>query len=398
MVSWTDLLSARVPEKKNKLRYAQGGSLAPRVVVWNITARCNLRCCHCYYSSGDTSSLEELGLEEARNFVSDLSALKVHTLLFSGGEPLLKPDIFALAKFAKDKGIEAALSTNGTLIDSGVAREIKKAGFSYVGISLDGMEETNDTFRQAKGAFQRSLQGIRNCKKLGLAVGLRFTLSRYNFKDLPDIFSLAQRERVNRFCIYHLAYVGRGSNIREMDLSHLEKRRALEFIWEKTGRFLEKKLNIEILTVDNHADGAWVYLKLKELDPARANLALKSLERQGGNSAGIKIASVDDCGNIYADQFLRSHPLGNIRIKKFSQTWLGPDNSLLEALRDRISYLPQRCQRCSFIKICNGNFRARAEAVSGNFWQDDPACYLTDEEIDQDAQVCSPLDCAGVNA
>ncbi|MDP3731669.1 MAG: radical SAM protein [Candidatus Omnitrophota bacterium] len=398
MVSWTDLLGARIPEKQNKLRYSQGGSLAPRIVVWNITARCNLRCWHCYYSSGDRSSLKELKLEEARNFVADLSALKVHTLLFSGGEPLLKPDIFALAKFAKDKGIKVALSTNGTLINSRVAREIKKAGFSYVGISLDGMEETNDIFRQEKGAFQRSLQGIRNCKKLGLAVGLRFTLTRYNFKDLPDIFSLAERERVDRFCIYHLAYVGRGSNIREMDLSHLEKRRALELIWRKTNYFLKKKLNIEVLTVNNHADGAWAYIKLKELYPARANLAWEMLKAQGGNSAGIKIASVDDCGNIYADQFLRRYPLGNIRIKKFSQTWLGPDNSLLEALRDRISYLPERCQRCSFIKICNGNFRARAEAISGNLWQDDPACYLTEEEIHQGAKVYSPPDCVGVNA
>jgi len=398
MVSWTDLLGARTLKKQNKLRYYQGGSLAPRIVIWNITSRCNLRCWHCYYSSGDRSSLEELNLEEARNFIADLSALKVHTLLFSGGEPLLKPDIFALAKFAKTRGIKVALSTNGTLIDSGVAREIKKAGFSYVGISLDGMDKTNDIFRQEKGAFQRSLQGIRNCKKLGLAVGLRFTLTRYNFKDLPEIFSLAERERVHRFCIYHLAYVGRGSNIREMDLSHLEKRRALELIWRKTKDFLKKKLNIEVLTVNNHADGAWVYLKLKELNPQRAHLAWEILKAQGGNSAGIKIASVDDCGNIYADQFLRRYPLGNIRIKKFSQAWLGPDNSLLEALRDRISYLPERCQRCSFIKICNGNFRARAEAVSGNLWQDDPACYLTEEEIHQDAEVYSPLDCIGVNA
>ena len=398
MVSWTDLLSIKAHKKQNKLRYSQAGSLVPRIVVWNITSRCNLRFRHCYYSSSDRSSLEELNLEEARNFVSDLSVLKVHTLLFSGGEPLLKPDIFALAKFAKTRGIKVALSTNGTLIDSRAAREIKNSGFSYVGISLDGTEKTNDTFRQAKGAFKKSLLAIRNFKTIGLVVGLRFTLTRYNSKDLPEIFSLVERERVQRFCIYHLAYVGRGSNIREMDLSHLERRRALELIWQKTKEFLKNKLNIEVLTVDNHADGAWVYMKLKKLDPQRAHLAWEILKAQGGNSAGIKIASVDDCGNIYADQFLRSYPLGNIRIKKFSQAWLGPDNSLLSALRDRIPYLPERCRRCSFIKICNGNFRARIEAVSGNLWQDDPACYLTEEEIHQDAEVYSPLDCIGVNA
>lgn len=387
-----------IPKEQNELRYSQGDGLAPRVVVWNITARCNLGCRHCYYSSGDTSSLQELSLQEARNFIADLSNLGVRRLIFSGGEPLLRPDVFVLAKFAKTMGIEAALSTNGTLIDSKVARAIKEAGFSYAGISLDGTEKTNDTFRQAKGAFKKSLQGIRNCKKIGLAVGLRFTLTRYNFKELPEIFALAERERINRLCVYHLVYVGRASNLKEIDVSHPGKRRALELIWEKTRRFLEKKLDIEVVTVDNHADGAWVYLKLKELDPARAHLALRILERQGGNSAGIKIASVDDCGNVYADQFLRNYPLGNIRIKKFSQTWLGPVNPLLQALRNRMPYLPGRCQRCSFIKICNGNFRARAGAVSGNFWQDDPACYLTEEEIHQGAKVYSPPDCVGVNA
>ena len=129
MVSWTDLLGARTLKKQNKLRYSQGGSLAPRVVVWNITSRCNLKCWHCYYSSSDRSSLEELSIHEARNFIADLSALKVRALLFSGGEPLLKPDILVLAKFAKTRGIKTALSTNGTLIDSRVVRKIKSLVF-----------------------------------------------------------------------------------------------------------------------------------------------------------------------------------------------------------------------------------------------------------------------------
>ncbi|MFA4842673.1 MAG: radical SAM protein [Candidatus Omnitrophota bacterium] len=398
MVSWTDLLSANIPEEQNKLRYAQGKSLFPRIVVWNIASKCNLRCCHCYYPSSGKSPAQELSLREAQNFIADLGNHGVRVLLFSGGEPLLRPDIFALAKFAKTRGIKTALSTNGTLIDSKVALEIKKSGFSYAGISLDGMEKTNDTFRHSKGAFLKSLLALRNCKNIGLAVGLRFTLTRYNFRELPDIFALAARERVNRLCIYHLVYVGRASSLKDMDLSHEEKRKALEFIWEKTKRFLEKKLNIEVLTVDNHADGAWVYLKLKEFDSSHAHLAWEMLRMQGGNSAGIRIASVDDCGNVYADQFLRKYPLGNIRLREFSQVWLDPNNRLLQALRDRMPYLSKRCQGCRFIKICNGNFRARAEAVSGNLWQDDPACYLTEKEIHQDAEVYSPLDCIGVNA
>jgi radical SAM protein with 4Fe4S-binding SPASM domain len=318
---------------------------------------------------------------EAIALIEDLAELGVPVLLFSGGEPLLRKDLFRLARHAVGLGIQAVLSSNGTHITQEVAQEIKRAGFSYVGVSLDGKEDTHDWFRQRKGAFLQGIAAIRNCRDAGLKVGLRFTLTKYNFPDLPDIFKLTEEEAIPRICLYHLVYAGRGADLKKDDLNFKQTRQVLEFIWEKTFEFYRRGINAEILTVDNHADGVWIYLRLKKYDPRRARLALELLEAQGGNGSGIKMGAIDDCGNIYADQFWRTRILGNIRQRKFSRLWQDGANSLLADLRNRHPLLKGRCQRCSYISICNGNFRARAESAFGDPWAEDPACYLTEQEI-----------------
>ena len=384
MVSWTKLLTG-VSEDHANLRYSQNNGCVPKIVVWNITKQCNLSCRHCYFEAVRNPRASQLTRKEAEDFIEDLARFNVPVLLFSGGEPLLRKDIFELGKFAKDRGIRPVLSTNGTLITTKVAKKIKGGDFSYVGISLDGAEETNDLFRQKKGSYQAALNGIKNCQQLGLKVGLRFTLTKFNFRDLPAIFELVERESISRLCLYHLVYTGRGDNLINQDLSHQETRQVLELIWLKTMDFYQKGLKTEVLTVDNHADGVWIYLRFKKSDSQRAQEILKLLEIQGGNSSGINIGAVDNQGDVYADQFLRTHPLGNIRKRQFSEVWQDKGNSLLQALRNRKSLLKGRCKKCKYLTICNGNFRARAEAVFGDPWQEDPACYLTDKEISGDA-------------
>ena len=391
MISWTDLLNS-APCGCDNLRYSDRLDHLPRIVVWNITSACNLHCRHCYYASSDKSHPDELNEKEAFLLIEDLARVKAPIFLLSGGEPLLRKDVFAIARFAKDKGMKVALSTNGTLITEEIAGRIKEAGFYYVGISLDGMQNTNNAFRQNEAAFKKSIEGIRNCQKLGLKAGLRFTLTKYNFKDLADIFDLVESESVQRLCIYHLVYTGRGSDISEMDLDREEKRGVLELIWLRTREFIQKRLNIEVLTVNNHADGAWLYLKLNRINPGHGRIVLQMLKFQGGNSSGVKIGAVDDRGNVYPDQFFKSHPLGNIRQKAFSDIWLDEDNTFLQALRNRRPLLKGRCQRCKFVTICNGNFRARAEAAFGDIWAEDPACYLSESEIHGDE---SALDILG---
>lgn len=362
------------------LRYGRKAHHRP-VVVWNITRRCNLHCVHCYSRSENKTYPEELTKDEAKVFIKDASDFGVPVLLFSGGEPLLRKDIFEVARLARDAGIRTVLSTNGTLITDALAKKIETAGFSYVGISLDGVRETNDKFRGAQGAFQAAVQGIRNCVKAGIKTGLRFTVTKHNYRDIPSIFNFVEAERIPRLCFYHLVYVGRGSGMTKDDLSHKQTRRLLDCILVRAEKFHKKGLNTEILTVDNYSDAAYLYLKLKEKDQKKAEEALQLLKINGGNSSGLGIACVDSEGNVHPDQFWQHYSMGNIRDRSFSKIWTDTSEPLLHALRNRKEHLKGKCTSCSFLEICNGNLRVRAEAVYGDVWASDPACYLTDEEI-----------------
>jgi len=351
------------------------------IVVWNCTRRCNLHCVHCYSSAGNQDSPEALNTEEAKSFIRDLADFGVPVVLFSGGEPLLREDIFELAGFAREQGIRTVLSTNGTLITKEVAERIRDAGFAEVGISLDGVGEKNDRFRGKKGAYKAALKGIRNCVTLEQRVSLRLTITRDTCSEIPAIFELAEREGVERVCFYHLAYVGRASNLAKDDLPHTEARAVVDLICERTIDLYRRGFPKEVLTVDNHADGIYLYLKLKEQDPARAERALALLRANGGNNSGIRIGAVDDVGNVHADQFWQHYSFGNVRQRKFGDIWMDTSDSLMRGLKYRKGLLQGRCARCQYNDLCNGNLRVRAEAVFDDVWAEDPACYLTDSEI-----------------
>lgn len=351
------------------------------VVVWNMTRTCNLKCIHCYSDSEYKQYQGELTTEEARRFVDDLAEFRVPVILLSGGEPFLREDFFELIGYAARRGLRVTISTNGTLINKEVARRVKELGVSYVGISLDGIGETNDRFRGKTGAFESALRGIRNCLEIGQKVGLRFTINAHNYRDLDDIFHLVEEEGIPRVCFYHLVYTGRGGELMKDDLTHHQTREALELIIRRTLEFHARGLEKEILTVDNHADGVYLYLKVLEKDPDSAADILQHLRRNGGNRSGIAIGQVDHQGDVHADQFSQGHKFGNVRETPFSKIWTEARHPILAGLRNRKPLLKGRCAACHWLDVCNGNFRARAEAATGDFWESDPACYLTDEEI-----------------
>jgi len=313
--------------------------------------------------------------------IRDLADFGVPVILFSGGEPLLRKDLFPLASLARELGIRVALSTNGTLITDQVAREIKEIDFAEVGISLDGIGANNDRFRGRDGAFEAALAGIRNCVARGLRVSLRLTITRFNYQEIPAIFRLVEAEGIDRVCFYHLAYSGRGSSLRKEDITHAQTRSVVDTICEHTLDLYQRGLSKEILTVGNHADGVYLYLKLREYDPQRADRALKLLQANGGNNSGIKIGAVDDRGNVHPDQFWWHYSLGNVRQRKFGDIWTDTSEPLLRGLKNRKSLLKGRCAQCQYLDLCNGSLRVRAEAVFGDVWAEDPACYLTDTEI-----------------
>ncbi|MBW2618693.1 MAG: 12,18-didecarboxysiroheme deacetylase [Deltaproteobacteria bacterium] len=351
------------------------------VVVWNVTQRCNLACLHCYAQADAQAGPDELTTAEGMELLSDLADFGAPVVLFSGGEPLMRPDLSDLIRRAVSLGLRAVVSTNGTLITKTLAAELKSLGLSYVGISLDGLREINDAFRGRSGAFEAAMAGVDNCQAAGLKVGLRFTINRRNQGEVGKIFDLMWERKIPRACFYHLVYAGRGSELIDEALTSAETRAVVDLILARTRWLHDSHHPAEVLTVDNHADGPYVYLRLLQEDPDRAEEVLKLLGFNQGNSTGRGIGCVSWDGAVHPDQFWRHATLGNVRERPFSQIWTDPNLQLLSDLRQRKDLLKGRCAACKWLKICNGNFRVRAEAVSGDVWAPDPACYLTDEEI-----------------
>ncbi|MDR0882394.1 MAG: radical SAM protein [Candidatus Adiutrix sp.] len=352
------------------------------VVVWNVTRACNLVCRHCYASATPGPAPDELSRAEALGLLDQLLSYQVPVVLFSGGEPLMHPHIFELMEKVARGGARVVLSTNGLLIDQATAARLKDLGLSYVGVSLDGLAEAHDRFRRLPGAFGRTLKAMEAARAAGLKVGLRFTLSRDNVADLPGIFDLIEKEAWPRICFYHLVGSGRGEEMGSAALSHQETRQAVDLIIERTQKLHQKGQPTEILTVDNHADGPYLYLKLKgEGRAGRAAQVLELLRLNGGNSSALGIGAISWNGLVHPDQFWRGLVLGDVRRRPFPEIWNDPDNPLLQALKHKKNHVTGRCRACSFLDICGGNLRARAVAAGGDLWAPDPACYLTDEEI-----------------
>ena len=351
------------------------------VVVWNCTRRCNLKCVHCYSHSADVRYPDEMTTDEGYALLEDLAAFGSPVVLFSGGEPLMRDDLPELISRARKLGLRAVLSTNGTRITEAVAGRLARIGLSYVGVSLDGMEAANDAFRGVAGAFGQALAGIRNCIRAGVKVGLRFTINRRNAADVPAIFDLIRDENIPRACFYHLVYAGRGAALMNQDLDHDATRRMVDLIIDRTAELHAQGLAKEVLTVDNHADGPYLYLRMLREGNPRAADVLKLLQMNGGNSSGNGIGCVSWDGSVHPDQFWRHASLGNVRRRKFSEIWTDLGNPLLARLKDKRPFVTGRCARCRFLDVCGGNFRVRAEAATGDLWAPDPACYLSDEEI-----------------
>jgi len=386
MLNVTKLLCG-LEQPMDALRYGHGRG-APRsarerkpVVVWNVTRTCNLRCVHCYSDSAAQAYPGELSHEQGRTLLDDLAAFGVPAVLLSGGEPLARSDTLDLAAYGRSLGLKLTLSTNGTLLNEARAARIAEIGFAYVGISIDGIGATNDRFRGVGGAFERAVRGIRNCKAVGQKVGLRLTLTPSAVRDLDAIFDFIETEAIDRACFYHLVPTGRGRGTE--GLSAEQTRRAIDTIFRRTREFASDGHPREILTVDNHADAAYLYLTLLKEDSRAAASTLAALLWNGGgaNSTGIGIANVDPQGDVHPDQFLQSITLGNVKQRHFSAIWTDESNGTLAALRDRNDRLRGRCAACCFLRLCGGNFRARALNATGSLWASDPGCYLSDAEI-----------------
>lgn len=342
------------------------------VVAWNVTRACNLTCAHCYASAHRRPAPDELDHVQACALLDDLAGFGVPAVLLSGGEPLARPDLLDLVAHGRNRGLRFTLSSNGTLIDEHVAAAIARAGVVYVGVSIDGGETQHDHLRRKIGARAAAIRGLRALGDAGVRRGVRFTLTPETLPSLEEVLALVLDEGIDRLCVYHLVPSGRGRFLH--DITADERRDALDRVFT----FALEHPEIEVLTVDNPSDGAWLYRWLAARDPdaaARCRTAL-AWNRGAAGGSGVGLACIDERGDVHPDQFSRHRTLGNVLERSFSAIWSEPADAYLRELRAVDRPVPEQCGRCADVEVCGGGFRARAEAATGDPWGFDPSCTL----------------------
>ena len=351
------------------------------VVIWNLIRRCNLTCKHCYSISADIDFKGELSTNEVFTVMDDLKSFGVPVLILSGGEPLLRPDIFDISRRAKAMGFYVGLSSNGTLIDEHNIDAIADIGYDYVGISIDGNKKTHDLFRRKDGAFDASMRGIRLCRERDIKVGLRFTMTEDNATELPDMLQLMADEGVNKFYLSHLNYAGRGNRNRDSDVQLNITRGAMDLLFEAALGHAERGDDLEFVTGNNDADGVYLLQWVMRRYPDKVDHIAAKLRQWGGNSSGVNIANIDNLGEVHPDTFWWHYGLGNVRQRPFSAIWQDTSDPIMKGLKATPRAIKGRCGSCRYFNICGGNTRVRALQLTGDPWAEDPACYLTDAEI-----------------
>jgi Fe-coproporphyrin III synthase len=366
-------VTARAPSR------FEPSAAAPFVVVWNVCRHCNMTCPHCYAAAGPRPSPHDLSTDEGRRLIDELAEAGVRFLIFSGGEPLLRSDLFELMAHARARGVTPQLSTNGVLIDASVVQRLQAVGVPYVGVSIDGLEAFNDPYRGLEGGFARALDALRLCAGAGLRTGLRMTLTRRNADQLTDLVAIAAEVPVDRFYVSHLVYAGRGRRMAGDDLDPPECRLLLEDLFGIADHLVSTGARPHIVTGGNDSDGPALVLWVQERYGAQAARRVwDALERRGGNSAGERVLCIDHQGRVRPDQFWQAVTLGDVRHGAFADILNHP---LRAQLRDRTTRLTGRCGTCPFVSLCRGSHRERALAVHGDPWASDPACVMTDAEV-----------------
>ncbi len=361
-----------IENPSDRFRYHSESESGP-IVVYNCTNKCSQNCLHCYSKTGLTAN--ELDTPQAKQLLTQLAEVKCPVVLFSGGEPLERTDIFELLDFSHRLGLRTVLSTNGNLIDSEIAQKLFDTGVNYVGISIDGSQKTHDDFRGIKGSFEKAVAAIKFCKTVSLKTGLRFTITNRNYNQVCDIFSLAAELNVQRICFYHLISAGQAAK-NNLKCTAPQIRQTLNAILDCAQDYAAKEVT-EVLTVGNHADGPFILNRLKHQNTPQYGKTLNLLTKFGGNKIGTKIFAIDAAGNVHPDQFWQNFSLGNVTEKKLKDIF---ENSS-KIFMDKTVFAPTGCKKCSWLRICGTNMRdVHLE----------PACYLTDEEIQgkQNEPIC----------
>lgn len=353
--------------------------VAPFLVVWDFTSMCNLRCKHCYANAGKALP-DELTTEQAKKVVDELYEAGVVALAFSGGEPTLRRDFLEIVKYAHDKGFYVSIASNGTLITKEFARKMKEAGVGYIEISLDHSNpEIHDEFRGVKGAWEKTVKGIKNCVEAKITTCIATTVTKYNYDDIPNIVELSKKLKVDRFIAFNFIPTRRGKEIIDSDLTPEQREELLNFLYDK----LEEDNNLEVFSTCP----AYARISLERVEKGKgkdvapthfANVelggkAIALADFIGGCGAGRNYCSIEYNGDMQPCVFIPIK-IGNVLKDGFKNLWENSD--VLKKLRDR-ELLKNGCGECKYKYVCGG-CRARAYAYYNDILASDPGCIIVE--------------------
>jgi radical SAM protein with 4Fe4S-binding SPASM domain len=391
----------------------------PRLIFWELTKGCNLRCIHCRASATELSSPDDLSTESAKAIIDQIAEVSSPILVLSGGEPLFRKDIFELAQYGTNKGLRVALATNGTLVTKEVARKIATSGVKRIAISLDGADApTHDTFRGIPGAFDAALTGFRNLKELGLSVQINTTIARHNAHQLPNVLELARSIGADALHTFLLVPVGCGVDIAaEQMVPPEEYEKMLNWFYDRS---LEGGIELKATCAPHYfrvvrqrraaehrsaaaAEAAHAVVPAAQSAPDKGPLGSPigptemtmpgstgiELKPHGtgqpvghpgthpsdmnamtkGCLAGTAVCFISHQGEIYPCGYLPALA-GDLKKQRFADIW---ENSFVfNQLRD-VNNLNGKCGCCEFRNVCMG-CRARAYAATGNYLDEEPFC------------------------
>ncbi len=371
MFRLSNLIKSTLEDKKERL-------LNGSIMIWNFTNRCNLLCHHCY-SKADANGTDSLTLKQIEQTIPKMVNAGVKFVIFSGGEPLIRRDIFDIAAAMKKAGIMTYLSTNGMYISEKNAKQIVDT-FNYIGISIDGTEEIHDYFRAQKGSYQKAIEGIKHIQEAGGNAGIRFTLTKETKDSFYAMFDLVEELGANKLYISHLVYSGRGLDNLKIDITKEERREYVEFIIDKAFEYYNEGKDIDLVTGNMEMDSVLLLKRFEHEYPDFVDSLTKKLKAWGGNSAGNRLGNMDWEGNVKPDPFFPEY-IGNYLETSFEDVWAGKSSDIVAKLRKSPRDISGKCSTCKYIDICNGGSRSRAYAIHGDLWAEDPSCYLTNKEI-----------------
>jgi len=370
MFRLSNLIKSTLENKKERL-------LNGSIMIWNFTNRCNLFCHHCY-SKADPNNEDSLTFEQIEQTIPSMINAGVKFVIFSGGEPLIRKDIFKIANSMKQAGIMTYLSSNGMYITEKNAQQIVDT-FNYIGISIDGTKEIHNYFRGDVKSYDKAIEGIKHIQNAGGNAGIRFTLTKETQDSFYDMFDLVEELGVNKLYISHLVYSGRGLDNLKIDITAKQRRVYVEYIINKAFEYYKDGKDIDLVTGNMEMDAVLLLKKFEQDYPDFVDSLTTKLKAWGGNSAGRKLLNIDSEGFVKPDPFF-PEKIGNILHQDFSDIWTNNPTNLLQKLRVYPRELKGICSDCEYLDICNGGSRARAYAIYGDMWESDPSCYIKDKQ------------------